>query len=156
MSSFHYPTTQTVEGFTFITDSHQEYLVYFDKAPIEISDSDELNSHTIYFGFTVKPSLQPYERRFDSKVGDTIMKIIADFFKFKPDAILAYICSDENDQEKSRQILFSKWFNSFRDKDDFIFMRKNIDNTYCGIIVKKQYYSKNQVNGWLNNFSFEK
>lgn len=156
MSAFHYPITQTSEGYIFITDSQQKYLVYFDQAPIELSDNNYINQRTVYFGFTARPPLNHFERKYDSKVGHTIMKIIADFFEHMPDAILAFICSDDNDQDRNRQVVFSKWFNSYTDKDQYIFSKTTNANTYCGIIVMKKYYKESQIKSWLDNFSLEK
>ncbi len=136
MSHSIYPITLSKnKTFDFTTDKGFTYSVYFDTNQ-QIFNDLRVDKYGVYFGFVCNPDNT--KRAFDAKAGETIM-YISEFFKNHPKSILAYICSGNNKQERSRQITFSKWYNASPLKSRYHFTKKQFDDVYCGVI-----YSKNQ------------
>jgi Family of unknown function (DUF6169) len=137
LSLFRYPITLSPnKTFDFITDAGYTYSIYFNPDQ-QLFNDPILDQYGIYFGFICRPDHN--SRPFDPKAGETIMYVIAEFFKNHPQSILAYICSGNNNQERQRQILFSKWYNASPLKAHYTFTKKQFEDIYCGVIYDKNH-----------------
>jgi hypothetical protein len=81
-------------------------------------------------GFSCYPPQRPSERKYDPKVGYTIMRIVANIFKAYPRAIITYICSSVDGQARHRSITFSKWYMESPLKEKIKHLKNNFDDTY--------------------------
>ena len=104
------------ETYSFITDSSIEIFVSFEK-------DDILQSGLSYqFGISnPKGSKSPR----DSKVRDTILAIVQEFFE-KNQAGLLYICETGDGMQKMRNRLFKYWFSLYGESDDYYFQPMTI------------------------------
>lgn len=125
-------------SFVFVTDSGHTYNVYFDKSS-NIFPDERVDEFAVYLGFTCAPPLKVLERNHNPRVGVTIMLIIANFLFANPDAILTYVCSSMDGQDRHRQISFKRWYNSSPLKERFVLLQAKMAETYCGIIYDKNH-----------------
>ncbi|GAB3929192.1 DUF6169 family protein [Larkinella terrae] len=102
-----YPLREAEDGFYFTTDEGINYYLqlkfrdgYFDAA----SFSDDVAE------FSIVPIGQKVGRKRDSRIMATIVEMFNAAFFDKPNLIVIYICSLENNQEILREYLFTKWF----------------------------------------------
>jgi hypothetical protein len=102
-----YPLREAEEGFYFTTEGGIDYYLqlkfrdgYFDTA----SFSDDVAE------FSIIPFGSKVGRKSDRRIMATIVEMSSAAFFDKPNLVVIYICSLENDQEMSRQYLFNKWF----------------------------------------------
>lgn len=101
-----YPLSETETGFDFITDRGAVYRLDFS------SDADYLPDTTFadsVFSFSILPVSGSFDRK-DPRIEPTIVQALHLFFETNSKAVLLYICSHENDQERVRSRLFSQWF----------------------------------------------
>ena len=89
----------------------------------------------------------------DKKVKNTILAIIEEFFLSNP-SILLYQCETGDNRQAMRARLFSKWFNDYAKKDDFVIKAavvrdEDVDN-YIGIIIGK---SNPKINSYIKQFN---
>ena len=77
----------------------------------------------------------------DSKVRETVMCIVDEFFR-KNQAALLYICETGDGMQKMRSRLFSFWFSIYAEKEDFLFLPQIVydeeDNeNYAALIIRR-------------------
>ena len=77
----------------------------------------------------------------DSKVRETVMGIVDEFFR-KNQAALLYICETGDGMQKMRSRLFSFWFSIYKEKEDFLFLPQIVydeeDNeNYAALIIRR-------------------
>jgi hypothetical protein len=84
------------------------------------------------------------------------MLIISNFLIRNPDAILAYVCSDLDGQDRNRHVLFGKWYNQSSLKKNFNLLRRMIGDIYCGVIYNKNYPKHDVIEESFSDFDFEK
>ena len=156
MSLSPYPITLSGNnGFNFLTDSGHTYFVYFDGSS-QIFPDERVNKLTYYFGFTCTPALKMLERNYDPRVGTTIMLIIANFLANNPKAILAYMCSALDQQDRHRNISFGKWYSTSILKDKFELLKSKLEDTYCGVIYDKKHPKIEIIEEAFLSFTFDK
>ena len=119
------------ETYSFITDSSIEIFVSFEQ-------DDILQSGLSYqFGISnPKGSKSPR----DSKVRDTILSIVQEFF-IKNQAALLYICETGDGMQRMRNRLFKYWFCLYGESDDYYFQPMTIydeeDNeNFAALIIR--------------------
>lgn len=111
------PITNT---YNFVTKNNILYRVAFivDETFSTISGEDIPNIFQLIIE-KANDELEP----FDAKVSKTIENIIERFFQ-KTENALIYVCSEENDKARARQIIFNRWYNNSEHKETII----KIDN----------------------------
>lgn len=133
------------ETFSFITDSSIEFFVGFEK--------DDLLSVGSSYQFGISNPKGTKSPR-DSKVRDTIVAIIEEFFN-KNQTSLLYICETGDGLQKMRNRLFKYWFSIYSESDKFFFLpmviydEENNEN-YAGLILR---YDNPQFNSIVREFT---
>ena len=112
----------------FETKNGLKYKAYFIEFPSPV--------YKLYsFSFEKEEGIAPY----DSRVEDTIVSILADFFDAE-NYVLGYTCDVTDGREMARKRLFNRWFEQTNDgslrKIDF-----QTDNIYVSLIVNKDYFA---------------
>lgn len=94
----------------------------------------------------------------DDNVRRTIICILEQFFELD-NYVLLYICDIRDGQQKARERLFSHWFNTYSDKQNYILhtASKIVDNTYycASIVIKKDNPYVHQIITNFNNLIVE-
>lgn len=117
---------------SFVTDNSAEIFISFEK-------DDILQSGLVYqFGIS-NPKWTKSPR--DSKVRNTILAIIEEFFD-KNKAALLYICETGDGLQQMRSRLFQYWFSIYKEKDEYLFLPQIIydeeDNeNYTALIIRR-------------------
>ena len=117
---------------SFVTDSSAEIFISFEK-------DDRLQSGLLsQFGIS-NPKGTKSPR--DSKVRNTILAIIEEFFE-KNKAALLYICETGDGLQQMRSRLFQYWFSIYKEKDEYLFLPQIIydeeDNeNYTALIIRR-------------------
>lgn len=117
---------------SFVTDSSAEIFISFEK-------DDILQSGLVcQFGIS-NPKGTKSPR--DSKVRNTILAIIEEFFE-KNKAALLYICETGDGLQQMRSRLFQYWFSIYKEKDEYLFLPQIIydeeDNeNYTALIIRR-------------------
>ena len=108
-----YPVWYGEDELLFKTDHHILYSVAFER--------DEFFSIASYwFRITNRSGLKSPG---DSKIRQTVIVIIEEFFRKNPD-ILLYLCDSENEQQAQRDRLFLRWFNGYEQKMRYLIRSK--------------------------------
>lgn len=128
-----YPVKRDGEEYIFRTDHDILYAVDFKEedsfAPIPAYWFDLTNrSH--------KSSPN------DSKVRETVIRIIVEFFRANPD-ILLYMCDNANNQQAQRNRLFLRWFRGAEQSKQFfiktaVVVDEDIEN-FIAIVVPRRH-----------------
>lgn len=118
------------EDYNFITDNDILYVVNFEK-------DENIEFGAYWFNLTnIKNKKSPN----DYKLQLAVICIIEEFFNKNPD-ILLYICDSANRQQTMRSRLFLRWFNSFREKENFIIrtalLLDDDEENYIAMIVQR-------------------
>lgn len=118
------------EDYHFITDNDILYVVNFEK-------DENIEFGAYWFNLTnIKNKKSPN----DYKLQLAVICIIEEFFNKNPD-ILLYICDSANRQQAMRSRLFLRWFNSFREKENFIIrtalLLDDDEENYIAMIVQR-------------------
>lgn len=95
-----YPVKQDGDEYTFKTDNDIVYSVDFKEEPTF--------SPIPAYWFDLTNRSQKASPN-DSKVRETVIRIIVEFFRVNPD-IMLYMCDSANDQQAQRNRLFLHWF----------------------------------------------
>ena len=117
---------------SFVTDSSAEIFISFEK-------DDILQSGLVYqFGIS-NPKGTKAPR--DSKVRNTILAIIEEFFE-KNKAALLYICETGDGLQQMRSRLFQYWFSIYKEKDEYLFLPQIIydeedKENYTALIIRR-------------------
>ena len=119
--------------FKFVSDFGVSFSVAFEKDELLQSGESYQFALTNYEG-TKSPR--------DSKVRETVMCIVDEFFH-KNQAALLYICETGDGLQKMRSRLFScYWFSVYAENDDFLFLPQVVfdeeDNeNYAALIIRR-------------------
>ena len=105
-----YSLTLNKDGsYSFISRHGNHYIIYFSESIL--IDSDR-NSHAVYnFGFSRdgEYSSKSFIHKYDSKIRDTIISVINEFFLKADHRALVYFCYGEDGFSRHRNIVFKKW-----------------------------------------------
>ena len=118
--------------FSFVTDNHAEIFITFER-------DDILQSGIVYqFGIS-NPKGTKSPR--DTKVRETILAIIEEFFN-KNKAALLYICETGDGMQKMRSRLFQYWFSIYNEKEEYLFLPQVVydeeeNDNYAALIIRK-------------------
>lgn len=117
---------------SFVTDNSAEIFISFEK-------DDILQSGLVYQLGISNPKGTKSPR--DSKVRNTILAIIEEFFD-KNKAALLYICETGDGLQQMRSRLFQYWFSIYKEKDEYLFLPQIIydeeDNeNYTALIIRR-------------------
>ena len=113
-----YPLSETETGFAFITERGTVYRLDFTSDSAYLPDTPFADS---VYSFSILPVTGSLDRK-DPRIEPTIIQALHVFFASVPKAVLLYVCSTENDQERVRSRLFGQWFSRHQkgfDKFDF-------------------------------------
>lgn len=113
-----YQLTSTSQGFRFVTDSGQAYLIYFSDGS-GYFDGLEVARYALMFGFArldendkVLPNMPRRKRSvlpYDARVYATLMDALERFFEDER-RCLVYVCDYSDEREQYRHKLFGRWF----------------------------------------------
>ncbi len=96
-------------GYTFTTVNGDKYFAYFTPFTLQTKNYTEIE--TVSFGFECKRA-NPYSKQiYDSATKNTIVHLIKDYFSNKGEGALLYICLNNDEKGRHRNIIFSTWFN---------------------------------------------
>lgn len=98
-------------GYKFITSSGDIYIAYFTEFVLLAPTGNDLV--VLSFGFTCKRSDNKKHQHYDIKVKQTIIFIIKEFFEEQNENAILYICINNDEKARNRQITFNSWFNEF-------------------------------------------
>ena len=125
-----YKVWQRSDGLAFTTENDIEYYVSFD-----VEDNFDFNAY--WFNLT---NLSHKKSPGDTKIAQTIIVIIEEFFRTNPD-ILLYICSTDKDQQAQRSRLFLRWFNGYEQQKHYFIRTEEVKgdglSEYVSIIVQR-------------------
>lgn len=159
MSPSLYPITQKSNRYFFVTDSGHTYEVYFDSQK-GIFPEGVLDEHAVWMGFVCRPKRTREEKKQgnDEKIGATIMHLVANLFSQRKWALLIYICSDEDGQDRERSILFKRWYKSspFKEKIEHLtstFKNENDLVEYGGVFFHKKHPNRDEIELTLQTFN---
>ena len=128
-----YPLSETETGFGFITDRGASYRLDFSADSDYLPDTAFADS---IFSFSLLPVSGSFDRK-DPRIEPTIVQALHVFFETNSKAVLLYICSHENDQERVRSRLFGQWFSKHQthfEKYDFNYPEQRL---YMSAIVRR-------------------
>ena len=134
--SVRYNIERAADGasYTFQTTSGITYFAYFTEFALLEADEQEVN--VVSFGFTCD-SFNPIQRH-DTKVKQTIIHIVNEYFKSKPDAAVLYMCMNNDGKGRNRHVTFSRWFNeSESELEKYDFASKNTGGGFYSSIILK-------------------
>jgi len=118
------------EDYHFITDNDILYVVNFEK-------DENIEFGAYWFNLT---NIKNKKCTNDYKLQLDVICIIEEFLNKNPD-ILLYICDSANRQQAMRSRLFLRWFNSFREKENFIIrtalLLDDDEENYIAMIVQR-------------------
>lgn len=118
------------DAYLFKTDYDIVYAVSFDQ--------ENVRGFNAYWFNLANTSFKPSPN--DKKIMQTIICIIEVFFQCNPD-ILLYICDTANDQQAQRDRLFLRWFNGYKQKQQYVLKTTMImdedEPNYLAMIVQK-------------------
>ncbi|MFD2935485.1 DUF6169 family protein [Spirosoma flavum] len=101
-----YPLSETETGFAFTTERGAIYHVDFTSDSDYLPDTPFVDS---VYSLSILPISGSFDRK-DPRIEPTIVQALHIFFEADPKAILLYVCSTENGQERVRSRLFRQWF----------------------------------------------
>ncbi|RKR85685.1 hypothetical protein BDD43_5956 [Mucilaginibacter gracilis] len=125
------------EGYRFTTTNGDEYYAYF--TPFTLQTPYHTTTDIVSFGFECKRRNAQTKPLYDECTARTIVHIINNYFKLNGDNALLYICLNNDDFARHRNLIFGKWFNEFgrgyeRHKSDAITGEMNF---YSSILIKE-------------------
>jgi hypothetical protein len=130
-----YPLSETKTGFAFTTERGTVYRLDFTFDSDYLPDTPFADS---VYSFSILPvdGSGSFDRK-DPRIEPTIIQALQLFFASVPKAVLLYVCSTENDQERVRSRLFGQWFSRHQkgfDKFDFHYPSQRL---YMSAIVRR-------------------
>jgi hypothetical protein len=102
-----YDFTVIDNGYEFTTSNALTYSVYF----IDVTETFNSEVNVFSFGFGIEGYHGEIPQ--DGRVGQTIAKILDDFF-LRYDDIILYVPSESDGKEKERLRLFDIWWTSYK------------------------------------------
>lgn len=128
-----YPLSETETGFAFTTQRGTTYRLDFTSDADYLADAPFANS---VYSFSLLPLTGSIDRR-DPRIESTVVQALRLFFEADPKAVLLYVCSTENDQERVRSRLFGQWFARHQagfEKFDFNYPQQRL---YMSAVVRR-------------------
>ena len=116
-----YPVKQDGDEYTFKTDNDIVYSVDFKEEPTF--------SPIPAYWFDLTNRSQKASPN-DSKVRETVIRIIVEFFRVNPD-IMLYMCDSANDQQAQRNRLFLHWFTGAEQSRLFFIKTAQVSKEKC-------------------------
>lgn len=106
---------------------------------ISFDEDDLLETAESYVFSIINVNNAPSPR--DTKMRDTVMLVIENFFEVNQAALL-YICESGDGKQQLRSRLFECWFSSYRMKDKYLLMPASIDDgegteNFAALIIRK-------------------
>ena len=106
---------------------------------IGFDDDDLIETAESYVFSIINVNNTPSPR--DTKMRDTVMLIIENFFEMNQAALL-YICESGDGKQHTRSRLFEFWFSTYRMKNDFLLMLVSIEDldgieNFAALIIRK-------------------
>jgi hypothetical protein len=102
-------------------------------------------------GFTCTPKQEIFDRRYNIRIGETIMHIIANMFKENNWYIIMYVCSADNQQDRQRSILFRNWYSNSQLASKIVHTPKKIGDSYYGSLYSKKHPDIEEIEYYLDN-----
>lgn len=92
---------------------------------------------------------------FDDRIRATVLKILEDFLDTHSDCVLLYICDSLDNQARTRNILFNRWFREVAPPHLLKFNRKIIDTDldmvyYAAFVFNKLYIAENVLEPYVD------
>ena len=118
--------------YRFRTDSGVVLAIGFD-------EDDLIENAESYVFSIINVNNVPSPR--DSRMRDTVMLLIEQFFDMNESALL-YICESGDGKQRMRSRLFEFWFSTYRMKDQFLLMPVSIEDAegmenFAALIIRK-------------------
>lgn len=118
-------------GCSFITDSGVLYTIYFVE--------DEMVRSTESYQFVIA-NINNQKSPRDTKLKDTIVAIVENFFECN-EAALLYICETSDGKQKMRSRLFEYWFKAYEEKVKYTmlstsFMEEDGIENFTSVIIR--------------------
>ena len=118
------------KAFVFVTDNGITYRVDF-----ELDDNPYF---TAYWFNLANPDHMKSPN--DTKIAQTVICIIEEFFNQNPDVLL-YMCSTDKDQQAQRARLFLRWFNGYKQQQKYAIRAAEVHGEgreeYVALIVQR-------------------
>lgn len=97
--------------YVFVTKNQVEYSIYFKSSPYFLGDESLPYAQYIY-EFIIE-SRQLDDKVFiplDKRTGETIARILADFYLKFDHSVTVYICDSSDNRQMARKLKFDHWF----------------------------------------------
>lgn len=117
-----------VISYSFLTSHGSLYYVYFD--PYQYTEHTEKYPNLLNFGygFGFHRISRQKEWVYDSKIGETISKIVFDFIEeYGNRVVLLYHCDFADKKQKGRDKIFHNWYENSKIKESIIKERIKIN-----------------------------
>lgn len=101
-----YPVRESEQGYGFTTDYDIEYLIALTSDRNLLPD-EPFASYLYSFSIIVFNERTPAS---DLRAEATVVEALNQIFAANPHTIISYVCSLEDDMERARRVLFSRWF----------------------------------------------
>lgn len=147
--SYIFQEEDQVTAVYFSTHTGTEYRVYFYPASEYfdgISEETLLYKQGYFFGFTKLAPNEDKKEHIDTRVRNTILQAISDFFDEKGiDKVLIFYCDDGDGKKAKRAKCFDEWYqaaeikNCFKKIDEEIVIpldTGNVDIDYMSLIIE--------------------
>lgn len=147
-----YNTSQSDNGYTFINQNGDEYLVYMTEYyllnPDSVNPEDMVSVNHI--GFSCKRG--SHKVRFDERTKNTIIATFLSFFEERPDDAFVFICDNRDNKARNRRITFDGWIKQANAKNEYYVVSAHLKNIhfYASIIVKGENLLKDFYVGAFN------
>ena len=100
-------------GYRFVTLAGDIYIAYFTE--FILLDRSGRDISVVSFGFNCQRANQDKRHPYDSKVKQTIIYIIKEFFDDQDENAILYLCINNDGKARERQIIFNTWYNEFNE-----------------------------------------
>ena len=114
------------DEYCFVTNEGISYNAYFIEPGTFYEQYPIIHPHVLEFGFYAKQK----PKRTDTRVGDTIICMLQDFFHKNPDGILYFLCDSVDAKQLARHRKFEAWFLSTETKG---LVKHNFQTTVEGL-----------------------
>jgi hypothetical protein len=141
----HYEIFEIPNGFLFTTNQGIEYTVYFINGE-EYLPNQSYSKDLYVFGFQSK-----IKSAYDKRVGETIIKILNQFF-VEGKNMIVYSCDQSDRKEIARKKLFDSWFNAYGLIDYIKIDFQFDDSLFVSVIYRKDNPNIKDIEYSLNQF----
>ena len=130
--------------YVFKTDASIVFSVQFEQ------ETELDNGYPVYWFHLINSESKPSPR--DSKVRDTIICIIEEFFCDSPDVLL-YLCDSAGGQQAMRNRLFLRWFDTYELKERFLILNEKIitdgQEDYVSLIIRRNHPQLEEISKYF-------